>query len=188
MKKLSAAEEKLIADLKKQVKMLQTELRKVDPTAAAKEDAAVTVALSKSQARFERIKKQGERDEGIGEFFLQVDVTAHEKAVFIPLSIASSKKPTGFVYQIEGTGKGDISTADVTCRGAGVTQITLGTILYCKIPAGSTGSFRILVEIRGHVHKKYKITVTRMNYKFDPSDSRYQRYEQAFSSKMIRFD
>lgn len=188
MKKLTSAQEELITKLKAQIKKLEAEITKVDKATGKTESVAVTVKLAKSQARFERIKKQNERDEGIGEFFMQVDVTAGEKAVFVPLSIASSRKPTGFIYQIEGTGKGDIATADVTSRGAGVTQITLGTILYTRIPAGKTGSFRILVEIRGHVHKEYRVTITRMNYKFDPSDSRYQRYEKAFSSKMVRFD
>lgn len=184
MKHSTATTHELIADLKAQVKKLQADLK----GQTAKQELPFSLKLKKSQARFERVRKKNERDSGIGEFFLQVDVTAKDRALYFPLTVASSNKSTGFVYQIEGTAQGTISKADVECRGTGVTKITLGTILYAKIPAGKTGSFRILIEIRGDINKEFKIVIVEMNYKFDPSDSRYQKVFEKISSKSVRFN
>ena len=186
MKHLTASEEQQIAALKAQIQKLQTQLGGARKTKSP--PPQVAIKLVKSQARFKRVKKKGERDSGIGEFFLEIDVTAGTNAIYIPLSIASGKKATGFIYQIEGPAEGNISTAEVTSRGDGITKITLGTILYTKIPAGKTASFRVLIEITGAINKKFKVVITRINYKLSPSDARYVRYEEPLSSKEIRFD
>ncbi len=127
------------------------------------------------------------RDIGAGEFFLLVDITAVSEAIYIPLSIASGKKPTGFVYQIEGTGEGIISTTTISVKGDGVTQVTLGTILYAKIPAGKTATFRILVEMRGQLGKAYSIVINRIQYKFDANEARYQKTPQEIKTKTLKF-
>ncbi len=149
--------------------------------------AFLKVRVQKSQARFKRIRDPKGPDSGVGEFFLLLDITALEETVCIPISIASGKKPTGFVYQIEGTAEGSISTTDISCKGDGVTQITLGTILYAKIPKGKTATFRILVEMRGKVGKSYTIAINRINYKFDPSDARYEKYQNEIRTKAFAF-
>jgi hypothetical protein len=83
------------------------------------EDAtALTVKVKKTDARFTRIKNPKGKDGALCEFFMQVDITPTHSAVYIPLSIASGKKPAGFVYSIEGTAKGEIDTANVEVRGA----------------------------------------------------------------------
>ncbi len=151
-------------------------------------DRSITVRVAKSQARFKRIRDPHGPDRGTGEFFLLVDVMAPQETVYIPVSIASGKKPTGFVYQIEGTAAGEIVTTDISCSGAGVTQVTSGTILYAKIPKGKTASFRILVEMRGKVGKEYAIIIDRINYKFDPSAARYERFLQETKSKTLKFN
>jgi hypothetical protein len=150
-------------------------------------DEFLKVRIQKSQARFKRVRDPEGPDAGIGEFFLLVDITALREAVYIPISIASGKKPTGFVYQIEGTGAGSLSTADISCRGAQVTQVTWGTILYAKIPSGKTATFRVLVEMKGKIGKAYTVAINRINYRFDPSDARYQKYEQEVRSKTLTF-
>ncbi len=150
-------------------------------------DEFLQFKLQKSQARFERIRRPNEPDLGHGEFFLLLDITAREKTLYLPISIASGKKSTGFIYQIEGTAEGTISTTDISCRGEGVAKVTLGTLLYAKIPAGKTASFRILIEMRGGVGKEYKIVINRINYKFSPSDARYIRFDTEISSKTVKF-
>lgn len=150
-------------------------------------DEFIHVKVEESQGRFERIRRPGERDQGHGEFFLRMDVTAPKKTLYIPLSIASGKKPTGFIYHIEGTAEGIIHTTNISCRGDGITKITLGTLLYAKIPAGKTATFRILVETRGPIGKEYMIVINRINYKFDPSDARYTRFDTEIPSKTVRF-
>lgn len=148
---------------------------------------AIATRIKKSQTRFKRINDPEGRDRGAGEFFLLLDITAKHETIYIPISIASGKKPTGFVYQIEGTAPGEIETTEIKVEGAGITQITAGTILYAKIPKGSTATFRILVKMRGKLHKTYRIIIDRINYKFDPNDARYQRYDEAGTSKQLTF-
>lgn len=150
-------------------------------------EVALKVQVQKKQARFKRVRESKGPDSGIGEFFLLLQVTALKNDVYIPLSIASGKKPTGFVYQIEGTKEGTISTTSISCTGAGVTQITLGTILYCKIPAGKTAIFRILIEMRGKAGSEYSVTITRIHYKHDPSVARYEKFSETISGQRLRF-
>ena len=149
-------------------------------------EAGIQVKVQKKEARFKRIRVPGP-DAGIGEFFLLIDITAAGGDVYIPISIASGKKPTGFVYQIEGTKEGTISTTSISCKGVGVTQITLGTILYCKIPAGKTASFRILIEMKGKVGSEYGVAINRINYKRDPSDARYKQFLELLPGKYLKF-
>lgn len=119
-------------------------------------------------------------------FFMAIDVAAEQVAVFIPLSIASGKKVAGFMYQIEGTAEGTIETAEVEVQGKGVSQITVGTLLYAKIPAGVTATFRVLARVRGNAGKVYKIVVTRLNYKFAVTDARYQQYLKEMPSDSVK--
>ncbi len=151
-------------------------------------DAALKVSIQKTQKRFKKIKNPDGPDIGVAEFFLLLDVTALTETLYIPLSIASGKKPTGFVYQIEGTAKGDISTTNITVKGAGVTQITLGTLLYAKIPAQKKGTFRILIAIRGRMQNTYQIVINSINYKFDPSEARYKKFEKDLSSGTLKLN
>lgn len=150
-------------------------------------EEAIKVRLQKSQARFKRIRNPQGRDSGVGEFFLLADITAIRETVYIPVSIASGKKPTGFVYQIEGTAEGTISRADVSCEGKGVTQVTLGTILYSKIPKGATATFRILITIGGFAEESYGIVISRINFKRNPSDARYEKYLKEITTKTLKF-
>lgn len=148
---------------------------------------AIRVRVEKKQARFKRVREAKGPDSAIGEFFLLVAVTALENDVYIPVSIASGKKPTGFVYQIEGSTEGTISTTAISCGGAGITQVTLGTLLYSKIPAGKTATFRILIEIRGKIGSEYGIVINRIHYKLDPSDARYGKFEDDIAGKVLKF-
>lgn len=150
-------------------------------------DELIAIKVEKSQARFKRIKVPGERDIGHGEFFLLLEITALEQDVYIPLSIASGKKVTGFIYHIEGTAEGNINTTNISARGDGITKITLGTLLYVKIPAGKTASFRMLIEIRGGVSKEFKAVINRINYKLAPSDARYKRLDLEINTKVLKF-
>lgn len=147
---------------------------------------AFKTRVRKSQSRFKKINNPDGPDTGVGEFFMQIDVTALTGAVHIPLSIASGKKPTGFVYQIEGTATGMISTASVSCKGEGVTQITFGTIRYAKIPTGKTAAFRILIEMRGRMQNAYSVTITTINYKHDQNATRYKKFEKGLHSAALR--
>lgn len=181
----SVLKKEVIKDLQRRISKLQSELEKRKKPRNG--DGLLNFKLQKSQARFERIRRPKERDIGHGEFFLLVGVTAQTETLYVPISIASSKKPTGFVYHIEGTAEGTILRTDISCRGEGITKVTLGTLLYAKIPAGKTATFRMLIEIRGGVGKEYKIVINRINYKLDPRDARYKRLDAEISSKVLGF-
>lgn len=151
-------------------------------------DGLVHARIDKASERFTRIRVPRAQDAGIGEFFFLVHLTALQGTVYVPVSIASGKKPTGFIYQIEGTAPGSIVKTTISCSGDAVTQITVGTILYAKIPAGMTGIFRILVEMKGTVPHSYRIVTTTLNYKLDPSDARYKKLAMTLSSGILKFN
>lgn len=122
-----------------------------------------------------------------GKFWFDIDITAVTRDIYLPLSIASGKKPTGFVYQIESTALSSILTTDISYKGDGVTQVTLGTLVYCKIPVGRTASFHIRIEIKGKVGKEYRAVLRQVNYKFDPGDARYQKSLQEIPGRTAKF-
>jgi hypothetical protein len=149
-------------------------------------EPAISVRIRKTNAHFRRMREGGV-EFGAGKFFLLIDITAIKEDIFIPISIASGKKPTGFIYEIVGTKAGMISTTDISCEGKEISQITLGTILYCKIPATKTGTFRIIVETRGKIGGVYNIVINRINFKHDPSDARYGKFVEDLSSESVKF-
>jgi hypothetical protein len=150
-------------------------------------DEYINVTISKSQAHFKRIRNPKGADVAIGNYFLIIDVTSKKGAIHIPLSISSGKKVTGFIYQIEGTATGSLSTAEVEARGDGVTKVTLGTLLYCKIPEGKTASFRIQVGIKGKIGKEYTVVIHQINYKLNPTDARYKKFQGGVSTRTLEF-
>ncbi|MBY0538415.1 hypothetical protein K2P47_03380 [Patescibacteria group bacterium] len=185
MAKTSVQSKKLLKDLTGQLKKLQDEL--VVTNKLEGKDEYISVKVKKDQARFERVKVDGAKDKTLGNFLIMIEITAKQTPVLIPLSIASSQKPTGFVYQIEGTGEGSVGNANVTVRGDGVTQITVGTLVFAKIPAGKTATFRIQTTIKGQPAKTYKIIITRINYKLTLQDARYQQYLKPIVSDRVKF-
>lgn len=186
MKKPSApTKEQKIKNLKQRVSELQAELKLKQQARIG--DEFLRFKANKMQVRFKRIKKKDEPDIGHGTFLMHVDITALQQTLYVPISIASSSKPTGFIYNIEGTAIGDILKAGISCRGDSVTKVRLGTLLYAKIPKGKTATFRMLIEIKGGVGKTYNIVIHRINYRFDPRDSRYQRLDTEIRSKTLSF-
>jgi len=171
--------------LNDRIDVLQTELRKQNKAAGI--DDYVIVKRTKNQSRFERIRMRGESDRAFGHYFMVLEITARKDSVFIPLSIASGKKPAGFMYQIEGTGEGAIKNAKVTVRGEGVTQVTLGTIVFAKIPPGLTADFTIQAAVRGKTGKIYKLIIHRINYKLHVTDARYRDYIKEIHSDSLKF-
>lgn len=176
---------KLLKDLNSQLKKLQAQL--VQANKFEGKDAYIDVKVKKNQARFKRIKKKGVEDKAEGNFYLEIDIAAKQGNVFIPVSIASGKKTAGFMYQIEGTSQGSLATAAIKVRGEGVSQVTLGTLLYAKIPAGKTASFKIQATTRGNFGKAYKIVITRLNYKLNLTDARYHQYLKEIQSESVNF-
>ncbi len=175
----------LVKELQSKLKALEGELALAQKLEGI--DANLTVKITENQAHSERIRIKGKDDKALGKFLLELTITATQEAVFIPLSIASGKKPAGFMYLIEGTAEGTIATAEVKCRGEGVTQVTLGTLLFAKIPAGKTAVFRIQTTIRGKFGKTYKIIIGRINYKLNLTDARYMQYLKALTSDHVKF-
>jgi hypothetical protein len=185
MKKLNAEDKKRLKELNQQIKGLQVKLVKANQLEG--KDVNIDVKIKKNQARFQRIRQKGVEDKAIAKFYLEINVTAKQGEVYIPVSIASGKKPVGFMYQIEGTAPGSIITTNIKSRGEGVLQVTLGTLLYAKIPTGKTATFEIQAIIRGKFGKQYKIIFTRLNYKLSLSDARYQQYLKEIHSKTVSF-
>lgn len=150
-------------------------------------DAYLLIKVRDTEASFRRTRVPDGPDKVIGKFWFDIDVTATSRDIYIPTSIASGKKPTGFVYQIEGTVPGAIVTTDIECKGDGITQVLLGTIVYAKIPKGLTATFRIRIEMRGQVGKSYGTVLRQIHYKFDPGEARYLKLPQEIRSKMLKF-
>lgn len=143
--------------------------------------------IKESRASFEKTRTPEGRSVGHGQFYLIINVIALQGDVYIPTTIASGKKPTGFVYQIEGTAQGLIATTDISCKGDGVVQVTLGTLVYTKIPQGKTASFKIVVDMQGKVNKTYGIVINRINYKLSPGEARYKKFDVEIASKPLEF-
>lgn len=185
MKNTSTDNKKLLKELNAKLKKLQAEL--IEANKLEGKDSYINLVIKKNQARFERIKKKDTDDKAIGKFYIHIDISAKQVPVFIPLSIASGKKVAGFMYQIEGTAEGRIATATIKTRGEGVSQVTLGTLLYAKIPTGKTASFIIQTTIQGSFGKVYKIVFARLNYKLHLTDTRYQQYLKEIHSESAKF-
>ena len=150
-------------------------------------DKNVLVDVKRAMESFKRTRVSDGPDPVTGTYSFILDITAVTEDIYLPVSISSGKKPTGFVYQIEGTAPGSIASTDISCRGDGITQTTLGTIFYSKIPAGMTATFRISIHMRGAVGKSYRIVINQLNYKRDPRDTRYQKSVQDIHTKMVKF-
>ena len=156
-------------------------------TDAVPADSELLVKVRDTDASFRRTRVPDGPDKVVGKFWFDIDLSALNADLYVPSSVSSGKKPTGFVYQLEGTVPGMIATTDIECRGAGITQITLGTIIYTKIPKGGTASFRIRIEMRGQVGKSYGARIRQIHYKRDPGDARYQKVPQDIGMKLLRF-
>lgn len=185
MPKTLAEKKKLLNELTNKLKELQTKQAKLKEATSL--DQSINVKIIKKQGRFKKIRQKGKPDKNMGHFLIELDITAKTKDILIPISIASGKRTAGFMYYIEGTAEGSIVTAKVTVRGDAVTQIKLGTLTFAKIPAYSTASFRILIEINGKVGKTYKIVISRLNYKFALTEARYQQYLKPIISSSVKF-
>lgn len=150
-------------------------------------ESGIVIKVRDREERARRIPDPEKPDTVQGKFWFTIDITAIEKDAYVPLSIASGKKPAGFMYQIEGTAPGAIKSTDISCKGDGVLQVTHGTIVYAKIPQGKTGTFKLRIEMRGALGKVYGINLYQIQYKWSPTDARYQKLPQAIRSKMEKF-
>jgi hypothetical protein len=184
LKKTTSQRQQLKAATAK-LKMLKEQLLAAKQASGI--DDFIAVKITKNQARYERSHALGTPANGVGKFFMLVAVTAKKQEVLIPLSMASGKKTAGFMYIIEGTGESSIATTSVTPTGDEVSHITIGTLQFCKIPAGSTAVFRILVTSRGQAGKTYQFIISRLNYKLLLSEARYLQYLKPLPSKPLKF-
>ncbi|HWH16478.1 MAG TPA: hypothetical protein VNU25_02770 [Candidatus Paceibacterota bacterium] len=150
-------------------------------------EPGVVIKVKDLKESARRIPDPDKPDPVHGKFWFTIDITALAQDVYVPLSVASGKKPAGFMYQIEGTAPGAIKSTDISSKGDGILQVTHGTILYAKIPAGKTATFKLRIEMRGALNKTYGITLYQIQYKWSPTDARYQKLAQAIRSKMEKF-
>ena len=172
-----------LKELNTQLKKLETEL--IAAKKVASMDDYLDIKVTTNQSHSKRVQVVGNKDKGVGEFFIELEITAKKSDVYIPLSVASGKKPTGFVYQIEGTGEGLISTAAAKWRGAGVTEVTMGTLHYVKIPVSKTAIIVVQITIKGSIGKSYNLTITVINFKLSPSDARYKQHSKTISGHNV---
>lgn len=175
--------QKQIKEITKQVEKLQTAHAN-----ALHIENALGIRIVKSQSRFERIKNPKGADHGVGSYLLIVGIQAKKEDIYIPISIASGKKTAGFMYQLEGTAKGTLAGSSIACKGEGTSVITIGTIVYAKIPTGKKAEFRMQFEIKGKVGQSYKAVISRINYKHTPTDARYTQYPAAISTDTLQFN
>ena len=182
---MSAQNKKLLKELNAQIKVLQEKLAETQKLEG--KDAYIDVKTRKSQSHFRGKKPKNFDDTVVGYFYLKIDILSKQRDVYVPISVATGKKTAGFMYQIEGTSEASVASAEVKTRGEGLSQITVGTIHYARIRAGQTASFDIKVTIRGRYGKSYKLVFTRLNYKLETSDARYQQYLKEINSKEATF-
>jgi hypothetical protein len=180
-----ATNNKRIKELNAELKVLQAKL--VQANKLEGKDAYIDVKVNNNQGRFEKIKQKGKEDKVLGKFYIEIEINAKQVDVFIPLSIASGKKTAGFMYQIEGTAEGSIVSAEVRVRGAGVTQVTLGTLQFARIPSSKIATFEIRATIKGKIGKVYKLVFTRLNYKLSLAETIYKQYLKEIHSDKVSF-
>jgi len=150
-------------------------------------DAHVRVEVVESHAYYFETHDGTGKTTSHGQFNLRLALTARSGAVYVPTSLASGKKPTGFVYEIEGTGEGSINTASLSLEGNDSTQVTFGTLEYTKIPQGKTARFDMIISIVGSWGNVYRILINRINYKLDPTDTRYKKVVVQIGSTELTF-
>jgi hypothetical protein len=185
MAKLTKADRSKLSNMKAVLKSLQTQLATAKKVEGL--DEYIAVKGGDFRTGFERTKVESGPDKAIGRFQFVIAITAKQTPVYIPLSITSGKTVSGFMYHIEGTGEGSVATASVDIKEKGVTRVSVGTLQYAKIPAGTTAIFRLDITIRGQVGKKYSLVVDRINYKLAHTDPRYQQYLKPIVTKMLKF-
>lgn len=183
MPKPTTTNKRVLKELNTQLKTLQEELAAVNKAAGISDH--LTVKLTTNQAHFKRTETRDGENKNFGIFYLQIDVTAKAATIYIPISIASGKKPTGFLYHIEGTAAGSIGTADIKCRGESMTEVTIGTIQFAKIPPKTTATFTIQVTMEGKRAKVYTINLPRINYKLSLNAARYMTYTKELRSRSV---
>jgi hypothetical protein len=150
------------------------------------QDDFIQVSLRETVARLNKVPAKTGSYLRVGKYSLFIDVTALNETVYIPVSIASGRKSTGFIYHIEGT-HAERGSASIDCRGEGVSMITAGTLTYAKIPKGKTASFKILADIEGKRTEKYVVVVSRINYKLNTNDARYKRFVTDIRTGSLQF-
>lgn len=185
MKKLTAAEKKQIKALQTQIKALEAQLAEAKLREGI--DPYIEVVVKKNQARFERVKKRGVADRALGHFFIRIELLAEQTDVFVPLSIATGKRVAGMMYHIEGTDTASPERSELTVRGEGVAQVTLGTLVFAKVPSVSRATFEARVTIAGSLAKTYRLIFTRLNYKLALTDARYRQYRKEIRSEVVKF-
>ncbi len=185
MSKTPVDNKKLLKSLRAEIKVLQAKL--VEANKFEDKDSYIEVKLKKNQGRFEKIKQKGKEDKTEARFYLELEIIAKQSDIYIPLSIASGKKTAGFMYQIEGTGEGSIIGAEVRVRGEGIAQVKVGTLLYAKVSATKKAAFEIRAAIKGKAGKVYKLVFTRLNYKLNINEVRYQQYLKEIHSDKVTF-
>ena len=184
--KLSAADKKRLKELQAELKTLQAGL--VLTKKREGKDSYITVMVVKNQGRVQKFADAEVGERLVGKFFIEIAITAKQQEIFVPLSVASGKKTAGFMYFIEGTASGQIDRTAIKVRGDGVSQITLGTLLFAKIPPDTTATFEIQATIRGAQGKRYKLVFGRLNYKLHLADARYLQYLKEVHTEMVRFN
>lgn len=150
-------------------------------------DGALSITVHKTDAHFSEAYDSNRKDRvGYGKFLTVLQVTAIKHTVYIPVSIGSGRVSTGFVYQIEGSDIGS-GTASIRSEGEKLTLVTAGSIKYCKITPHSSVTFKVFVHVTGTMKKEYSVNIARVNYKFNPNDTRYKRFLTEISTKRIKF-
>lgn len=185
MAKLSPEQRKALTEKNKKLKSLELEL--IEAKKREGIDEYVSIKVTKRNTRFIRTKIDGAPDKAVGHFNTTIGITAKKSPVLVPLSIATGKAVTGFMYYIEGEREGSVVSASVTARGDGSTQVAVGTLTFLKIPAGKTAEFNTTIAVRGKVGKQYHVVISRINYKLALSDARYQQYLKPIMSKSLDF-
>lgn len=177
----------LILNLDEKLKSLQAQLIELQGTKISTSTEPISIVLKSSSANFKRLRHiHGTDAAGEGKYMLKVEITAGKDALYIPVSITTGRKSNGLIYQVEGSERAT-STATVTCNGEDSLIVTSGTLSYCKVPAGKTVNFKVLVTIVGPLREEYRVALGRINYKLNTNDSRYKKFLTDIHTKLLKF-
>lgn len=154
-------------------------MRKVTVT-----DTFININVTQAEARINKMPRPRGSYAILGKYSIFIDVTAIKDTIYLPVSIGSGRKSTGFIYQMEGVAAIN-SKATISYKGEGTTIVTSGSISYCKVPAGKTASFKIFAEIESAKPSGYRFVISRINYKFNPNDMRYKRFITEIGTKFL---
>lgn len=166
----------LIASLTAQLQTLQAQVKTPSSAPAA---PSAPVAADEISARMAKQSVHVSRSQGfhsvlVAKYTFNVEVTAGNNDLYIPLSTGDGKN-YGFNPSVSGPTTA-VASLTVKCSGKSTEGVTNAGVFYCHIPAKTTASF----AFQGQLSKDtgtYTLSISAINYKLNPTDKSPKVYQ-----------